>query len=137
MSGKIFIAAGATAAAGITLGLGLGGAYASASDKAPKPQKGTIWAVVNWTARWPARARTSRASSTLGRANSRVRQGRRPELHMWLPPAPRGLTFHPVPTPTSRKWLLRPPKCLRETYDSDGSATSYMVDSDFHLAILC
>ena len=47
MSGKIFVAAGATAVAGITLGFGLVGAYASGKDQAPKPQKGTIWAVVN------------------------------------------------------------------------------------------
>src|SRR5215218_7990169 len=47
MSGKIFVATGATVVAGITLGFGLGGAYASGKDKAPKPQKGTIWAVVN------------------------------------------------------------------------------------------
>ena len=47
MSGKIFVVAGATAVAGITLGFSLGGAYASGKDRGPKPQKGTIWAVVN------------------------------------------------------------------------------------------
>jgi hypothetical protein len=47
VSGKILIAAGATAIAGVTLAFGLGGAYASGKSHAPKPQKGTLWAVVN------------------------------------------------------------------------------------------
>src|SRR3954470_11962278 len=47
VSRKILITASATAIAGITLGFGLGGAYASGKDRTPKPQKGTIWAVVN------------------------------------------------------------------------------------------
>jgi hypothetical protein len=48
VNGKILAAAATTVAiAGIAVGFGLGGAYASGKGGTPKLQKGTIWAVVN------------------------------------------------------------------------------------------
>ena len=134
MSRKIFVAAGATAVAAITLGLGLSGAYASGKDQAPKPQNGTIWAVVN-------------SDGTLARQSKDITGALRVTTGQYRVFAKGDVRNCAYEATAGDAGLVAPPRTYAdvaqgffdtraafvETYDSTGTR----VDSGFYLAILC
>ena len=134
MSGKILITAGATAIAGITLGFGLGGAYASGRGAKPKLQKGTIWAVVN-------------SDGTLARHSKDVTQVVRVTTGQYrvfakgdvrscayeVTGGDEGLGIPPRTYGDAAQGFFDTRSVFVEMYDSTGTR----VDSDFYLAILC
>ena len=134
MRGKMFVAAGATAVAGITLGLGLGGAYASGKDETPKPQKGTNWAVVNSDG---TLARQTRDITGVVRiAAGQYRVFAKGDVRNCAYVATAGDTGLGVPPRTYAdvaQGFFDTRSTFVETYDSTGNR----VDSDFYLAILC
>ena len=134
MSGKIFVAAGATAVAGITLGFGLGGAYASGKDRTPKPQKGTIWAVVNSDG--TLARQTKDITGVVRLAPGQYRVFAKGDVRNCAYVATAGAAGPDVPPRTYAdvaQGFFDPRSAFVETYDSTGT----QVDSDFHLAILC
>ena len=134
MSGKVFVAAGAVAVAGITLGLGLGGAYASGKDRAPQPQKGTIWAVVNSDG---TLARESKDVTGVVRiATGQYRVFANGDVRNCAYEATAGDTGLGIPPRTYAdvaQGFFDTRSAFVETYDSTGTR----VDSDFYVAILC
>jgi hypothetical protein len=134
VSTKIFVAAGVAAVAGITLGLGLGAAYASGKDPKVKPQKGTIWAVVNADG---TLARHSKDITGVVRvATGQYRVFAKGDVRKCAYEATGGDVGLGVPPRTYAdvaQGLFDARSAFVETYDS----TATRVDSDFYLAILC
>jgi hypothetical protein len=134
MSGKIFVAAGATALAGITLGFGLGGAYAFGKERTPKPQKGTIWAVVNSDG--TLARQTSDVTAVVHIAMGQYRVFAKGDVRNCAYEATAGDAGLGVPPRTYAnvaQGFFDTRSAFVETYDSTGAR----VDSDFYLAILC
>ena len=134
MSGKIFIAACATAVAGIALGFGLGGAYASGKAQDPKPQKGTIWAVVNSDGTLARQSKDITDVVHVGPGQYRVFA--KGDVRNCAYVATAGAAGPDVPPRTYAdvaQGFFDARSAFVETYDSTGT----QVDSDFHLAILC
>jgi hypothetical protein len=134
MSGKIFFAAGATAVAGITLGFGLGGAYASGKDHVANPQKGTNWAVVDSDG--TLARRTKDITGVVRIATGQYRVFAEGDVRNCAYVATAGDTGLGVPPRTYAdvaQGLFDTRSAFVETYDSTGTR----VDSDFYLAILC
>jgi hypothetical protein len=132
MSGKIFVAAGATAVAGITLGFG--GAYAFAKDRASKPQKGTIWAVV--TSEGTLARQTKDITGVVHIAMGQYRVFAKGDVRNCAYEATAGDAGLGVPPRTYAdvaQGFFDTRSAVVETYDSTGTR----VDSDFYLAILC
>jgi hypothetical protein len=131
---KIFVAAGAVAVAGMTLGFVLGGAYGSGKDRAPKPQKGTIWAVVNSDG---TLARESEDITGVVRiATGQYRVFAKGDVRNCAYEATAGDVGLGVPPRTYAdvaQGFFDTRSAFVETYDSTGTR----VDSDFYLAILC
>ena len=134
MSRKIFAAGGATAVAGITLGFGLGGAYASGKDATPNPQHGTIWAVVNSDG---TLVRESKDVTNVVRvAAGQYRVYAKGDVRGCAYEATAGDTGLGIPPRTYAdvaQGFFDARSAFVETYDSTGTR----VDSDFYLAILC
>jgi len=134
MNGKIFVAAGATAVAGITLGLGLGGAYASGKDQAPKPQQGTIWAVVNSDGTLARQTKDITGVAHIAMGQYRVfAKGDVRNCAYEATAGDAGLGVPPRTYADVAQGLFDTRSAFVETYDSTGTR----VDSDFYLAILC
>ena len=134
MNGKLFVAAGATAVAGITLGFGLGGASASGKDQAPKPQKGTTWAVVNSDG--TLARQTKEITGVLRIAMGQYRVFAKGDVRNCAYLATAGDAGLGVPPRTYvdvAQGFFDTRSTFVETYDSTGAR----VDSDFYLAILC
>ena len=134
MSGKIFVAAGAAAVVGITFGFGFGGAYASGRDRAPKPQKGTIWAVVNSDGTLARQSKDITDVVHVGPGQYRVFA--KGDVRNCAYVATAGAAGPDVPPRTYAdvaQGFFDARSAFVETYDSTGT----QVDSDFHLAILC
>jgi hypothetical protein len=134
MSGKIFAAAGATAVAGITLGFGLGGAYASGNDQTPKPQKGTIWAVVNPDGTLARNSQDITSVVHVAAGQYRVfAEGDVRNCAYEATAGDPGLSAPPRTYADVAQGLFDSRSAFVETYDSTGTR----VDSGFYLAILC
>jgi len=134
MNGKIFAAAGATALAGITLGFGLGGAYASGKDRAPKPQKGTIWAVVNSDGTLARQTRDITGVVRIAIGQYRVfAEGDVRNCAYEATAGDAGLGVPPRTYADVAQGFFDTRSAFVETYDSTGTR----VDSDFYLVILC
>jgi hypothetical protein len=134
MSGKIFVAGGATAVVGITLGLGLGGADASGKDRAPKPQKGTIWAVVNSDGTLARQSNDITGVVHVAMGQYRVfAKGDVRNCAYEATAGAAGLGIPPRTYADVAQGFFDTRSAFVETYDSTGT----QVDSDFHLAILC
>jgi hypothetical protein len=134
MSAKIFAAAGATAVAGITLGFGLGGAYASGKDRTPKPQKGTIWAVVNSDGTLARQSNDITGVVHVAIGQYRVfAKGDVRNCAYEATAGDAGLGVPPRTYADVAQGFFDTRSAFVETYDSTGTR----VDSDFHLAILC
>jgi hypothetical protein len=131
---KVLITAGATAIAGIMLGIGLGGAYAAGRSATPKPQKGTIWAVVNSDG---TLARQSEdITGVVHVAPGQYRVSARGDVRNCAYEVTGGDVGLGVPPRTyadAAQGLFDTRSAFVETYDSTGTR----VDSDFYLAILC
>ena len=137
MNGKI-LGAGATAiaVAGIAVGFGLSGAYASGNGGTPKPQRGTIWAVVNSDG---TLARHSEDITGVVRVTTgQYRVFARGDVRNCAYVANGGSVGLAAPPRTYAdvaQGLFDTRSAFVETYDSTGTGTR--VDSDFYLAILC
>ena len=134
MNGKIFAAAGATALAGITLGFGLGGAYASGKDRPPNPQQGTNWAVVNSDGTLARQTKDITGVVHVGPGQYRVFA--KGDVTNCAYEATAGDVGRGVPPRTYAdvaQGFFDTRSAFVETYDSTGTR----VDSDFYLAILC
>ena len=134
MSGKIFVAAGATAVAGIALGFGLGGAHASGKTQEPKPQKGTIWAVVNSDGTLARQSKGITGVVRIAPGQYRVfAEGDVRNCAYLATAGAAGLDIPPRTYADVAQGFFDTRSAFVETYDSTGTR----VDSDFHLAILC
>lgn len=134
MSGKIFVAAGITAIAGVTLGFGLRGAYASGEDRAPKPQKGTIWAVVNSDGTLDRQSEDITRVVRIATGQYRVfAEGDVRNCAYEATAGDVGLGIPPRTYADVAQGFFDSRSAFVETYDSTG----VRVDSDFYLAILC
>jgi hypothetical protein len=134
MSGKILVAAGTTAIAGITLGFGLGGAYASGKSGTPKPQKGTIWAVVNSDGTLARQSKDITGVVHLAPGQYRVfARGNVRNCAYEVTGGNVGLGAPPRTYADTAQGRFDTRSAFVETYDSTGT----QVDSDFYLAILC
>ena len=135
MNGKILAAgAVAVAVAGTTVGFGLGGAYASGKGGKPKPQKGTIWAVVNSDG---TLARNSKdITGVVHVATGQYRVFARGDVRNCAYEATAGAVGLSAPPRTYAdvaQGFFDARSAFVETYDSTGTR----VDSDFYLTILC
>jgi hypothetical protein len=136
MSGKILAAAGATAIAGITLGFGLGGAYASGKGGTPKPQRGTIWAVVNSDGTLARHSKDITGVVRIAAGQYRVfARGNVRNCAYEVTGGDAGLGAPPRTYADAAQGRFGTRSAFVETYDSTGTGTR--VDSDFYLAILC
>ena len=134
MSGKTLVAAGATAVAGITLGFGLGGAYASGKGGKPKPQKGTIWAVVNSDGTLARQSKDITGVVHVAPGQYRVlTRGNVRNCAYEVTGGDVGLGVPPRTYADAAQGRFDTRSAFVETYDSTGT----QVDSDFYLAILC
>jgi hypothetical protein len=137
VNGKILAAAATTVAiAGITVGFGLGGAYASGKGGTPKPQKGTIWAVVNSDGTLARHSKdiTGVVRVTTGQYRVFARGDVRNCAYMATGGSV-GLAAPPRTYADVAQGFFDARSAFVETYDSTGTGTR--VDSDFYLAILC
>ena len=134
MSGKLFVAAGVTAVAGITLGFGLGGAYAARKDPAPKSQKGTSWAVVNSDGTLARQTKdiTDEVHIAMGQYRVFAKGGVRNCAYV-ATAGDAGLGVPPRTYADVAQGFFDTRSAFVETYDSTGAR----VDSDFYLPILC
>ena len=133
MSKKAIVAVGAATAAGIALGLGLGGAYASGGAKV-KPQKGILWAVVNSDGTFARHSKDIIQAARVTTGQYRVLAKGDVRNCAYL--ANGGDDARGIPPRTYAdvaQHLFDDRGVFVETYDS--AATR--VDSDFYLAILC
>ena len=136
MSGRTLVGAGATAIAGITLGLGLGAAYASGKGEKPRPQKGTIWAVVNSDGTLARHSRDITGVVRLTTGQYRVfARGNVRNCAYEATAGASGLSAPPRTYADVGQGFFDTRSTFVETYDSTGTGTR--VDSDFYLAILC
>ena len=134
MSGKTFVAAGAIAVAGITLGLGLGGAYASEKGGKPRPQKGTIWAVVNSDGTVDRHSKDITGVVHVATGQYRVfARGNVRNCAYEATGGDVGLGIPPRTYADVAQGFFDARSAFVETYDSTGTR----VDSDFYLTILC
>jgi hypothetical protein len=134
MSGRTLVGAGATAIAGITLGLGLGAAYASGKGEKPRPQKGTIWAVVNSDGTLARHSRDITGVVRLTTGQYRVfARGNVRNCAYEATAGASGLSAPPRTYADVAQGFFDTRSTFVETYDSTGTR----VDSDFYLAILC
>jgi hypothetical protein len=134
MSGRTLVGAGATAIAGITLGLGLGAAYASGKGEKPRPQKGTIWAVVNSDGTLARHSRDITGVVRLTTGQYRVfARGNVRNCAYEATAGASGLSAPPRTYADVAQGFFDTRSAFVETYDSMGTR----VDSDFYLAILC
>lgn len=134
MSAKIFVATGATAIVSITLGFGLGGAYGSEREQAPKPQKGTIWAVVNSDGTLARKSKDITGIVHVAAGQYRVfAKGDVRNCAYEATAGDAGLGIPPRTYADAAQGLFDARSAFVETYDSTGTR----VDSDFYLAILC
>jgi len=128
------LVAGATAVAAITLGFGLGGAYASAKDKNPKPQKGTVWAVVKSDGTLVRRSKDIASVLRIAPGQYRVfAKGDVRSCAYLASGGDAGLGIPPRTYADVAQGLNDTRSAFVETYDSTGTR----VDSDFYVAILC
>jgi hypothetical protein len=136
VSGKTLVGAGAIAVAGITLGFGLGGAYASGTGPKPHPQKGTIWAVVNSDGTLARHSKDITGAVRLTRGQYRVfALGNVRSCAYEATAGAAGLSAPPRTYADVAQGFFDTRSAFVETYDSTGTGTR--VDSDFYLAILC
>ena len=136
MSGKTLIGVGATAVACITLGFGLGGAYASAKNGKPKPQRGTIWAVVNANGTLARHSKDITGAVRIAPGQYRVfARGNVRNCAYEATGGAAGLSAPPRTYADVAQGFFDTRSAFVETYDSTGTGTR--VDSDFYLAILC
>jgi hypothetical protein len=134
MSGRTLVGAGATAIAGITLGLGLGAAYASGKGEKPRPQKGTIWAVVNSDGTLARHSRDITGVVRLTTGQYRVfARGNVRNCAYEATAGASGLSAPPRTYADVAQGFFDTRSTFVETYDSTGTR----VESDFYLAILC
>jgi hypothetical protein len=136
VSKKTLIAAGAAAVAGITLGFGLGGAYASGKGGKPKPnpQHGTIWAVVNSDGTLARHSKDITGVVRIAPGQYRVfARGNVRNCAYEVTAGAAGLTAPPRTYADAAQGFFDTRSAFVETYDSTGTR----VDSDFYLAILC
>lgn len=134
MSGKTLVGAGAIAVAGITLGFGLGGAYASGKGEKPRPQKGTIWAVVNSDGTLARHSKDITSVVRLTTGQYRVfARGNVRNCAYEVTGGDVGLAAPPRTYADAAQGFFDTRSVFVETYDS----TATRVDSDFYLAILC
>jgi hypothetical protein len=137
VNGKILAAAATTVAiAGIAVGFGLGGAYASGKGGTPKLQKGTIWAVVNSDGTLARHSKdiTGVVRVTTGQYRVFARGDVRNCAYMATGGSV-GLAAPPRTYADVAQGFFDARSAFVETYDSTGTGTR--VDSDFYLAILC
>jgi hypothetical protein len=137
MSGKILTAgATAVAVAGITVGFGLSGAYASGKGETPKPQKGTIWAVVNSDGTLARHSKDITGVVHVATGQYRVfARGNVRNCAYVATGGNAGLAPPPRTYADVAQGFFDTRSAFVETYDSTGTGTR--VDSDFYLAILC
>jgi hypothetical protein len=134
VTGKILIAAGATAIAAITLGLGIGGAHASSKGGTPKPQKGTIWAVVNSDGTLARQSKDITGVVRIAPGQYRVfARGDVRNCAYEVTGGSAGLDAPPRTYADAAQGRFDTRSAFVEMYDSTGTR----VDSDFYLAILC
>src|SRR5437773_2670697 len=127
-------AAGTAAVAGITIEFGLGSAYAYGKGGKPKPQKGTIWAVVNSDGTLARHSKdiTSVVRLTTGQYRMFARGNVR-DCAYEVTGGNVGLAAPPRTYADAAQGFFDTRSVFVETYDS----TATRVDSDFYLAILC
>jgi len=134
MSRKTLVGAGAVAVAAIALGFGLSEAYASGKEHKIKPQKGTIWAVVNSDG---TLARHSKdITGVLRVTTGQYRVFAKGDVRNCAYEATGGDVGLGVPPRTYAdvaQGLFDTRAVFVETYDS----TATRVDSDFYVTILC
>ena len=136
MSGKTLITVGATAVAAITLGFGLGGAYASGKGAKPHPQKGTIWAVVNADGTLARHSKDITGAIRIAPGQYRVfARGNVRNCAYEATAGSAGLNAPPRTYADVAQGFFDTRSAFVETYDSTGTGTR--VDSDFYVAILC
>ena len=136
MSGKILVTGGAIAIAGITLGFGLGGAYASGKGSTPKLQMGTIWAVVNSDGTLARQSKDIAEVVHVAPGQYRVfARGNVRNCAYEATGGSAGLASPPRTYADVAQGFFDTRSVFVETYDSTGTGTR--VDSDFYLAILC
>ena len=134
MRRKAFIAAGATAVAAVILGFGLGGAYAYAKDKLPKPQKGTIWAVVKSDGTLIRHSKHIESAVRIAPGQYRVfAKGDVRNCAYLANGGDAGLDIPPRTYADVAQGFNDTRSAFVETYDAAGTR----VDSDFYVAILC
>ena len=134
MNGKTLVATGATAVAGITLGFGLGGAYASGKGEKPRPQHGTIWAVVNSDGTVERHSKDITGAVRIAPGQYRVfARGNVRNCAYEVTGGDVGLAPPPRTFADAAQGFFDTRSVFVETYDS----TATRVDSDFYLAILC
>jgi hypothetical protein len=134
VSRKTLVAAGATAVVTVTFGFGLGGAYAYARDKMPKPQKGTIWAVVESDGTLVRHSKNIESALRIAPGQYRVfAKGDVRSCAYEATAGDAGLGVPPRTYADVAQGLFDTRSTFVETYDSTGTR----VDSDFYLAILC
>jgi hypothetical protein len=134
VSKKNLVAAGATAVAAVTLGLGLGGAYASGKGKMPKPQRGTVWAVVKSDGTLVRRSKDIASVLRIAPGQYRVfAKGNVRNCAYLANGGDVGLGIPPRTYADVAQGFNDTRSVFVETYDSTGTR----VDSDFYLAILC
>lgn len=137
MNGKILAAGAAVVAvAGITVGFGLSGAYASGKGERPKPQKGTIWAVVNANGTLARHSKDITGVVHIAAGQYRVfARGDVRNCAYEATGGSAGLAPPPRTYADVAQGFFDTRSAFVETYDSTGTGTR--VDSDFYLAILC
>ena len=134
MNGKTLIAGGATAIAGITLGFGLGGAYASGKGGKPRPQRGTVWAVVNSDGTVARHSKDITGAVHVATGQYRVfARGNVRNCGYEATGGDVGLGIPPRTYADVAQGFFDTRSAFVETYDSTGTR----VDSDFYLVILC
>ena len=134
MNGKALVAGGATAIAAITLGFGLGGAYASGKGGKPRPQRGTIWAVVNSDGTLARHSKDITGVVRVTTGQYRVfARGNVRNCAYEVTGGDVGLGIPPRTYADAAQGFFDTRSVFVETYDS----TATRVDSDFYLAILC
>jgi hypothetical protein len=134
VSGKTLVGVSAIAVAGITLGFGLGGAYASGQGPKPHPQKGTIWAVVNSDGTFARHSKDITGVVRIAPGQYRVfARGNVRNCAYEATGGNVGLAAPPRTYADTAQGFFDTRSAFVETYDSTGTR----VDSDFYLAILC
>jgi hypothetical protein len=131
---KTLVAAGAATAASIALGFGLDGAHASGKSATDKPQKGTIWAVVNSDGTLARESEDITAVVHVATGQYRVfARGDVRNCAYEVTGGDVGLGVPPRTYGDAAQGFFDTRSAFVETYDATGTR----VDSDFYLAILC